>query len=89
MGYELDPNYWGKGYATEAATAVLNFGFAELKVHRIGANAVAENTASLRVLEKIGMQYEGRLRENKWMKDRWWDTVLYGILEYEWRQMHR
>jgi RimJ/RimL family protein N-acetyltransferase len=89
MGYELDPNYWGKGYATEAATAVLNFGFAELKVHRIGANAVAENTASLRVLEKIGMQYEGRLRENKWMKDRWWDTVLYGILEHEWRQMHR
>jgi RimJ/RimL family protein N-acetyltransferase len=89
MGYELDPNYWGKGYATEAATAVLNFGFAELKVHRIGANAVAENTASLRVLDKIGMQYEGRLRENKWMKDRWWDTVLYSILEYEWRQMHR
>lgn len=56
VGYELDPNFWGVGYATEAATAVLNFGFAELKVHRIWANAVAENIASLRVLEKIGMQ---------------------------------
>ena len=87
MGYELDPAYWGKGYATEAATAVLAFGFTELNLHRIWANAIADNEGSRRVLEKIGMRYEGTLRENEWMKDRWWDTVLYGILEQEWRQM--
>jgi RimJ/RimL family protein N-acetyltransferase len=87
MGYELDPNYWGYGYATEAATAVLNFGFSQLRVHRVWANAIAENKASRRVLEKIGMQLEGTLRENEWMKGRWWDTVLYGILEQEWQQL--
>lgn len=86
MGYELDPEFWGRGYATEAATAVLRFGFTELKLHRIWANAVAENTASRRVLEKIGMKPEGRLRENQWMKNRWWDTLLYGILEQEWQE---
>jgi RimJ/RimL family protein N-acetyltransferase len=87
MGYEIDPLYWGKGYATEAATAVLHFGFTHLKVHRIWANAIAENRASQRVLAKIGMQPEGTLRENEWMKDRWWNTVLYGILEQEWGQL--
>ena len=87
MGYEIDPAYWGQGYATEAATAVLRFGFAQLKLHRIWANVIAENEASQRVLEKIGMQCEGKLRENQWMKDRWWDTLLYGILEQEWRQI--
>ena len=87
MGYEIDPNQWGQGYATEAATAVLEFGFTELRVHRIWANAISENLGSRRVLEKIGMRYEGTLRENEWMKGRWWDTVLYGILEQEWRQM--
>ena len=89
MGYELDPEHWGKGYATEAATAVLEFGFTVLKVHRIWANAIADNVGSRRVLEKIGMQHEGTLRENEWMKGRWWDTVLYGILEQEWQKCNK
>jgi RimJ/RimL family protein N-acetyltransferase len=83
IGYELDSRYWGNGYATETAHAVLAFGFAELRVHRIWAHCVAENVASAHVLEKIGMQREGRLRENEWMKGRWWDTLLYAILEQE------
>lgn len=85
IGYELDPRYWGRGYATEAARAMLNFGFTELGVHRISAFCIAENVGSAHVLEKIGMQREGRLRENEWMKGRWWDTLVYGILEPEWR----
>lgn len=85
MGYELDPRFWGCGYATEAAEAILAFGFRELKLHRIWAECLAENTASAHVLEKIGMQLEGRLRENVWMKDRWWDTLLYAILEHQWQ----
>jgi len=83
IGYELDPRYWGRGYATEAAGALLAFGFRELKLHRVWAQCIAENTASAHVLEKIGMRQEGRLRENEWMKDRWWDTLLYAILEHE------
>ena len=84
MGYELAPEYWGRGYATEAARAVLAFGFAELRIHRVWANCIAENVASAHVLEKLGMRQEGRLRENEWFKGRWWDTLLYGILEHEW-----
>lgn len=85
IGYELSPDYWGQGYATEAARAVVEFGFTKLKVHRIWANCVADNTRSRRVLEKLGMHQEERLRENEFYKGRWWDTLIYAILEDEWR----
>ena len=85
IGYEITPTYWGKGYATEAARAIVAFGFLELRLHRIWARCVAENAASYRVLEKLGMRREGRLREEEWMKGRWWDTLVYGILDHEWR----
>jgi RimJ/RimL family protein N-acetyltransferase len=85
LGYELDPRYWGCGYATEAARAFVVFGFRELGLHRICAWCIAENVASAHVLEKIGMRQEGHLREKEWMKGRWWDTLLYAILEHEWQ----
>jgi [ribosomal protein S5]-alanine N-acetyltransferase len=84
IGYELAPEYWSQGYATEAALAVVNFGFQMLKLHRISAWCIASNTASARVLEKVGLRLEGRLRENEYFKGRWWDTLLYGLLEGEW-----
>ncbi|HUP26933.1 MAG TPA: GNAT family protein [Chloroflexia bacterium] len=83
MGYELAPWHWGKGYATEAAGAMLSFGFEELNLHRVSAHCIAENTGSARVLEKLGMKQEGRLREKEWMKGRWWDTLLYAVLRDE------
>jgi [ribosomal protein S5]-alanine N-acetyltransferase len=85
IGYEIAPAYWAKGYATEAARAILAFGFGELRLHRIWAHCVAENAASYRVLEKVGMRRERRLREEEWMKGRGWDILVYGILDYEWR----
>lgn len=84
IGYELAPAQWGHGYATEAARAIVQFGFAEMKVHRIWAWCIAENVASARVLEKLGLQLEGRAREEEYFKGRWWDTLRYGILENEW-----
>jgi RimJ/RimL family protein N-acetyltransferase len=87
IGYEIDRHYWGRGYATEAAFALLEFGFHQLRLHRIWAYCIAENTASAHVLEKIGMVYEGRQRESEHMKNRWWDTLHYAILEHEWRQL--
>ena len=63
IGYELSPEHWGRGYVTEAARAIVQFGFAELKVHRIWAWCIADNAASARVLEKLGMKLEGRLRD--------------------------
>jgi RimJ/RimL family protein N-acetyltransferase len=58
--YLFDPDYWGRGFATEAAQASLRYGFEELQLDRIVAVASAENVASRRVMEKIGMVYEGR-----------------------------
>lgn len=87
IGYEIAPTHWGNGYATEAARSILAFGFEELTLHRIAAWCIAENTASARVLKKIGMRLEGQLREQEWMKGHWWDAQLYGILDREWREV--
>lgn len=83
IGYELNTQYWGQGYATEAAEAILKFGFEELGMHRIWSWCVAENLASIRVLEKIGMRREGHLREKELIKGKWYDKFLYAILEHE------
>jgi RimJ/RimL family protein N-acetyltransferase len=80
IGYELDPRSWEHGYATEAARAMLRFGFERFGVRRISATVIAENTASIRVLEKLGMQEEQRIKNNEWMKGRWWDTVIYATI---------
>jgi RimJ/RimL family protein N-acetyltransferase len=85
IGYEFDPAHWRQGYATEAAALVLAFGFTELRLHRIWASCLADNRRSARVLEKLGMRLEGRLRENQYFKDRWWDSLIYAVLDHEWQ----
>ena len=85
IGYELDPQYWDKGYATEAAKAILQFGFQELMLHRITSHCIADNKASANVLEKIGMKFEGKLREKELIKGDWLDVLLYSILKREWK----
>jgi [ribosomal protein S5]-alanine N-acetyltransferase len=85
IGYELDPDYWGHGYATEAAWAVLSYGFEHLGLHRIWAELNAENTASAHVLEKVGMRREAHFYEQDYFKGRWWDGQVYAILDREWR----
>lgn len=84
IGYELDPKLWNQGYATEAAHAIVDFGFSRFGVHRIWSWCVADNVGSAHVLEKLGMRLEGLLRENEYYKDRWWDTKMYAILADEW-----
>lgn len=83
--YAFNRSFWGKGYATEAARSIVNFGFSELKLHRIYATCRPENFASWKVLEKIGMHREGLLRENVWIRSGWQDSYLYAILEHEWK----
>lgn len=85
LGYEISPTYWGCGYATEAARAMLAFGFSTRGLHRIHAQCIAENVASARVLEKLGMHCEGRLREHEGFKGQWWDVLCYGVLQSEWQ----
>ena len=76
--------HWGHGYATEAARALVTFGFEELGLARISSWCISENVRSSRVLDKIGMHLEGRLRANERFRDRWWDTSLYALLRDEW-----
>jgi len=75
----------GHSYATEAARAIVAFGFATLGLHRFAAICVADNAASAHVPEKVGLRREGQLREVAQYKGRWWDELVYGILEDEWR----
>jgi len=88
IGYELDPNRWNHGYATEAAHAIVDFGFSTFGLHRVWSWCVADNLASAHVLEKLGMKLEGRLREKAYFKGRGWDALIYAILANEW-EMHK
>jgi [ribosomal protein S5]-alanine N-acetyltransferase len=84
LGYLLNRKYWNQGYITEATRKVIAFGFEQLGLHRIIASCDPANTGSYRVMEKIGMQREGYLREERMFKGVWRDFLLYSILEKEW-----
>ncbi|HTE60971.1 MAG TPA: GNAT family protein [Solirubrobacteraceae bacterium] len=85
IGYILHPAHQGKGYATEATRALLRIGFDELGLHRIAGRLDGRNTASARVLERVGMRREACFVENEQVKGEWTDEVVYALLEREWR----
>ena len=89
IGYKLAKDYWGKGYATESAKALTHYGFNVLNLHRVYASVHPENAASIRVLEKVGMILEGRLREDMKYHGVYRDSLIYSILEQEWKQNNR
>ena len=86
IGYVLRPDQWGKGVATEAASAVINAGFSHLGLRRIWATCDARNTGSWNVMEKLGLTREARLRRDRCIKGEWRDTLVYAILADEWEQ---
>jgi len=79
IGYIIHPDYWAKGYATEVAKLLVEFGFSTLNLHRIFATCDPRNLGSAKVLGKIGMTYEGRIRQNLLLKDGWRDSLLFSI----------
>ena len=84
LGYWVGIPYWNQGYMTESARAVLQFAFESLRVQRVYAAHFARNPASGRVMQKIGMQYEGTLRKHFVRWDKAEDLIYYGILIDEW-----
>lgn len=84
IGYELSSQFWGQGLATEAAQAILRFGFEELGMHRIYATTLAANIGSAKVLAKLGMRLEARELEKEFIKGRWYDSLSFAILDREW-----
>ncbi|WP_244304256.1 GNAT family N-acetyltransferase [Streptomyces lydicus] len=84
IGYVFDPAHTGRGYATEASRALLELAFEQLRLHRVQAELDGRNTASARLLERLGMRREGHLRENEFLDGEWSDEVVYAMLAREW-----
>jgi RimJ/RimL family protein N-acetyltransferase len=85
VGYIVDPAHQGNGYATEMARFMLHLGFDEMNLHRMIARIDPRNTASARVLERLGMRKEAYLVSNEFIQGEWTDEEDFAILEDEWR----
>lgn len=86
IGYVLNRQFWGKGFVNEALNSLLNFAFSEMNLHRIEADVDPRNAASIRVLERLGFQKEGYLRERWLVGDGIQDTLFYGLLRSDWEK---
>jgi len=86
LGYILRPAARGRGYATEAAAAVLDYGFGDWQAHRVEAQLDPDNAASAALLTRLGFRFEGRQRRNFRLGTEWKDTAIFGLLADEWRQ---
>ena len=84
VGYTLAREHWGKGYATEAVSRLLDHTFGVLGLHRVCAVVDQENAPSAAVLERLGLRREGAFVENAWFKGRWSSEYLYATLRKEW-----
>jgi RimJ/RimL family protein N-acetyltransferase len=85
VGWVFNPDFHGRGYATEAARELVRLSFEELGMHRVWAQLDPRNTASARLCERLGMRHEAHLRQDMWLKGEWTDSAIYAILESEWR----
>ncbi|NVM93370.1 GNAT family N-acetyltransferase [Arthrobacter wenxiniae] len=79
IGYTIRPDQWGNGYATEAAAALIDFGFSQLHLSRITATCRPENVASAGVLQKVGMGQVGLLKNDRLISGRWMDSLVFAI----------
>jgi RimJ/RimL family protein N-acetyltransferase len=83
LGYWFKREAWGKGYATEGSRFMLHLGFRVLGLHRIWGKCHVKNPASARVMEKLGMKFEGCIREHVWMRDHYRSSKIFSMLENE------
>ena len=84
LGYWIGVPFWNKGYATEAASRLIGYGFDDLTLNRIAARHFTRNPASGRVMQKIGMIHEGTIRQGALKGERFEDLELYAILHSDW-----
>ena len=80
IGWALGIDYRGQGYATEAATGLIAYAFSELKLQRIQASTSSANPDSVKVMERLGMRLEARLRETEFKGGAWTDEGIYAVL---------
>jgi RimJ/RimL family protein N-acetyltransferase len=87
LWFNLRHDLWGKGIATEATRALVDFAFDQLGLHRVYGDCDPRNKGSARVMEKLGFKREAHLRENWWLKGEWCDALIYAVLDREWRSL--
>jgi len=85
VGYCFNRQFWGQGFATETMAALLKFGFEEQKLHRIIATCDPRNIGSERVMQKNGLRKEAHFVQELWQRNEWRDSLLYAILDREWK----
>lgn len=86
LGYAVRPSHQGRGIAREAVSAMLDFGFGTLGLHRVVANIGPMNNASSRMVEALGFQREGTIRDHVFTNGAWRDSNSYSLLEHEWHR---
>jgi RimJ/RimL family protein N-acetyltransferase len=84
VGYIIDRDHQGRGYATEATGGLLEIAFGEVELHRVCGCIEPRNAASGRVLERSGMRHEATLLEHEWVKGEWQSVGIYALLRREW-----
>lgn len=84
IGYVLRRDRWGRGLATETVHLLLHLGFRQLGLHHMRATCHPDNVASARVLEKVGMSLDGRIRDHMLIRGAWRDSLMYSLLAPEW-----
>ncbi|MCD7900236.1 MAG: GNAT family N-acetyltransferase [Bacteroides sp.] len=84
IGCTLHKKFHGRGFATEALKAMVNFLFEKLNKHRIIASIDPRNTASIQLIERLGFRKEGHFRESYYLRGEWMDDIIYAMLRKEW-----
>ncbi len=85
IGYDLDPNFWGRDYMTETLNAVIANGFEHMQLNRIEALVYVENHRSARLLQKLGFKQEGLLRDYFYLDSKFYDHYLFSLLQRDWK----
>ena len=85
LGFTLDNNFQGKGYATEAVKEIISYLFNTLNKHRIIGSVDPRNTNSIKLLERLGFRKEAHFKESLFINGEWVDDVIYGLLKREWK----
>jgi len=86
LGVTFATSHQRHGYATEALTCLLDAVFGPMELHRVVADTDVENTASWKLMERLGFRREGHLQQSLWFKGRWADEYLYAMLREDWLQ---
>ncbi|OIQ26458.1 GNAT family protein [uncultured Vibrio sp.] len=85
MGCGLSRHFQGSGLIKEAAHALMRYGFSTLNVHRIYAETISKNRPAIKLCQSLGMRKEAHLKEHRFFKNQWWDTVVLAVLQSEWQ----